>query len=168
MTATLAKSLELVAGRPNETAMPLAYWRTTLPKKGEFWDPTLDGCGLMWYAPLVPMRPADVRAYVNMVKEIAVRHGLEPLITFTTLSDRLFDSTVPLVFDRNKPEAVAAAAACYQDLLHAGRAKGWFPYRVGINTMPTLGGMQSDAIAFHERLRAGLDPHDLMAPGRYR
>ncbi|MBV5346693.1 FAD-binding oxidoreductase, partial [bacterium] len=86
----------------------------------------------------------------------------------TTLSDRLFDSTVPLVFDRNKPEAVAAAAACYQDLLHAGRAKGWFPYRVGINTMPTLGGMQSDAIAFHERLRAGLDPHDLMAPGRYR
>jgi 4-cresol dehydrogenase (hydroxylating) flavoprotein subunit len=168
MTATLAKSLELVAGRPNETAMPLAYWRTPLPKKGEFWDPTLDGCGLMWYAPLVPMRPADVRAYVSMVKEIAVRHGLEPLITFTTLNDRLFDSTVPLVFDRTKPEAVAAAAACYQDLLHAGRAKGWFPYRVGINTMPTLVGMQSDAIAFHERLRASLDPHDLMAPGRYR
>jgi hypothetical protein len=33
--------------------------------------------------------------------------------------------------------------------------------------MPTLMGMQSDAKTFHERLRAGLDPHDLMAPGRY-
>lgn len=168
MTATLARSLELVAGLPNETAMPLAYWRKPLPKTGDFWDPTLDGCGLMWYAPLVPMRPADVRAYVNMVKEIAPRHGLEPLITFTTLSDRLFDSTVPLVFDRSTPEAVAAAAACYKELLLTGRAKGWFPYRVGINTMPTLIDMQSDAKTFHERLRAGLDPHDLMAPGRYR
>jgi len=168
MTATLAKSLELVAGRPNETAMPLAYWRKPLPKKGKFYDPTVDGSGLMWYAPLVPMRPADVRAYVNMIHDIAPRHGLEPLITFTTLSDRLFDSTVPLVFDRDDPKAMAAAAACYQELLHAGRAKGWFPYRVGINTMPTLMGMQSDAAAFHQRLRAGLDPHDLLAPGRYR
>jgi len=168
MTATLAKSLELVAGRPNETAMPLAYWRKPLPKVGAFYDPTVDGSGLMWYAPLVPMRPADVRAYVNMIHDIAPRHGLEPLITFTTLSDRLFDSTVPLVFDRTNPQAVAAAAACYQELLHAGRAKGWFPYRVGINTMPTLVGMQSDAAAFHTRLRADLDPHDLLAPGRYR
>jgi hypothetical protein len=168
MTATLAKSLELVAGRPNETAMPLAYWLKPLPKKGNFMNPSLDGCGLMWYAPLVPMRPNDVRNYVNMVKEIAPRHGLEPLITFTTLSDRLFDSTVPLVFDRDRPEAVIAATQCYNDLLHAGKTKGWFPYRVGINTMQTLATMQSDASIFHERLRQDLDPHDLMAPGRYR
>ena len=103
-----------------------------------------------------------------MVKAITPRHGLEPLMTFTTLSDKIFDSTVPLVFDRANPHAVAAAAACYQELLHAGRAKGWFPYRVGINTMPTLMGMQSDASAFHERLRQNLDPDDLMAPERYR
>ena len=168
MTATLAKSLELVAGRPNETALPLAYWRNQRPQVGEFKNPALDGCGLKWYAPLVPMRPADLRAYVNMVKEIAPRHGLEPLITFTTLSDKLFDSTVPLVFDRDKPEAVAAAAACYDELLHAGRAKGWFPYRVGIDTMPTLAGLMSDSARFHQRLRKDLDPHDIMAPGRYR
>ena len=58
MTATLAKSLELVEGRPNETAMPLAYWRKPPPKKGAYYDPTADGCGLMWCAPLVQMQPA--------------------------------------------------------------------------------------------------------------
>ena len=63
LTATLAQSLELVAGRPNETALPLAYWRNSKPHKGKFRNPALDGCGLMWYAPLVPMRPADIRAY---------------------------------------------------------------------------------------------------------
>ena len=168
MTATLAKSLELVAGRPNETALPLAYWRNPQPQKGLLKNPARDGSGLAWYAPLVPMRPADLRAYVNMVNEIAPKHGLEPLITFTTLSDRLFDSTVPLVFDRGQPAAVAAAEACYEELFETGRAKGWFPYRVGINTMEKLASLQSDSSAFQARLRKDLDPGDILSPGRYR
>lgn len=168
MTTTLAKSLDLVAGRPNETALPLAYWRNDRPRQGTLLNPAKDGCGLIWYAPLVPMRPADVRAFVNMVKEIAPRHGLEPLITFTTLSDKLFDSTIPLVFDRSQPGAEAAAMACYEELLHTGRVHGWFPYRVGINAMPSLLALQVDSKVFQERLRLDLDPHNLMAPGRYR
>jgi len=168
MTSTLAKSLELVAGRPNETALPLAYWRNPRPRPEGPMHPALDGCGLSWYAPLVPMRPAGVRAYVNMVKKIMLKHGLEPLITFTTLSDRLFDSTVPLLFDRDKPQAVRAAAACFQELLMEGRSSGWFPYRVGVDTMETLAGLQTDAKQFQARLRKDLDPHDILAPGRYR
>ncbi len=168
MTATLAKSLELVSGKPNETALPLAYWRTQLVQKGPLKNPGRDGCGLLWYAPLVPMRPTDVRRYVDMVRHIAPKHGLEPLITFTTLSDRLFDSTVPLLFDRSQPPAAAGAAACYKDLLMQGRENGWFPYRVGIDSMEDLLELQNDSKTFHDRLRMGLDPHDLLAPGRYR
>lgn len=170
MTGTLAQSLELVAGRPNETAMPLAYWRNTRPhqRPGGLRNPARDGCGLAWYAPLVPMRPSGIRAFVNMVRQIAPKHGIEPLITFTSLSDRLFDSTVPLVFDLQKPAAVAAAAACYKELFETGRAQGCFPYRIGINSMQTLVSLQTDSSIFQSRLRKDLDPHDLMAPGRYR
>jgi hypothetical protein len=168
MTGTLAQSLDLVAGRPNETALPLAYWRDSNPQQGPLKNPARDGCGLTWYAPLVPMRPIGVRAYVNMVKQIAPKHRIEPLITFTSLNDRLFDSTVPLLFDRHNPASVAAAAACYQELFETGRAQGWFPYRFGVNGMPTLMAQQDIARAFHERLRRNLDPHDLMSPGRYR
>lgn len=168
VTGTLVQSLELVEGRPNETALPLAYWRNPDSQRGALKNPARDGCGLTWYAPLVPMRPSGVRAYVNMVKQIAPAHGIEPLITFTSLNDRLFDSTVPLLFDREKPEAVAAAAACYQELLDTGRAQGWFPYRVGVNTMQTLADLQTDSSAFQARLRKDLDPHDILSPGRYR
>jgi 4-cresol dehydrogenase (hydroxylating) len=168
LTSTLAQSLELVAGRPNETALPLAYWRNTSTQQGKHKNPGRDGCGLTWYAPLVPMRPASIRAYVNMVKKITPKHGIEPLITFTSLNDRLFDSTVPLIFERSQPEAVAASAACYKELFVTGRAQGWFPYRVGVNTMQTLAGLQADSKRFHERLRQDLDPHDILSPGRYR
>lgn len=167
VAGTLAQSLELVAGRPNETALPLAYWRNPNPQQGPFKNPARDGCGLTWYAPLVPMRPSGVRAYVNMVKQITPEHGIEPLITFTSLNDRLFDSTVPLLFDRDKPEAVAAAAACYQHLFEAGRTQGWFPYRLGINSMQKLVDLQTDSLIFQARLRKDLDPYNLMAPGRY-
>lgn len=168
LTGTLAQSLELVAGRPNETALPLAYWRNPKAQKGLLKNPSRDGCGLMWYAPLVPMRPAGVRAYVDMVKRLAPKHGMEPLITLTSINDKLFDSTVPLIFDRDQPAAVAAAQSCYTDLLETGLANGWFPYRVGVNTMESLAALQTDSKKFHTRLRQGLDPHDLMAPGRYR
>ena len=168
LAETLARSLELVAGRPNETALALAYWRNPIPPKERFKNPARDGCGLIWYAPLVPMRPIDVRAYLDMVIRVTRKHGIEPLITLTSINDRLFDSTTPLLFDRNDPMAEAAAQACYHELLVTGRTQGWFPYRIGVDAMPTLAAWQTDSKVFHSRLRKDLDPYDLMAPGRYR
>jgi hypothetical protein len=165
--STLASSMELVLGRPNETALPLAYWRNPRPPGDGPRDPARDGCGLIWYAPLVPMRGAGARAYVQMVREITRRHGIEPLLTFTSLSDKLFDSTVPLLFDRNSPAAVAAAQACYRELIAAGRERGWFPYRLAVDAMPELQGWLDDSARLHARLRREFDPHDLLAPGRY-
>jgi 4-cresol dehydrogenase (hydroxylating) len=164
---TLAKSLELVDGRPNETALPLAYWRSRRSPQGESRDPSRDGCGLIWYAPLVPMRAQGVRAYLDMVTRITRTHGMEPLITFTSINDRLFDSTVPLLFDRDDPAAVAAAAACHAELLEAGRSLGVFPYRVGVDAMGQLSRYQSDSKQFHQRLMQALDPDNLISPGRY-
>lgn len=166
--ATVARSLELVDGRPNETALPLAYWRNPRPAPSGPRNPARDGCGLIWYAPLVPMRARDARAYVDMVRRVTRKHGIEPLLTFTSLSERLFDSTVPLLFDRADPAAVAAAQACYRELIETGQANGWFPYRLAVGAMPELAGRLQDAQAFNERLRHALDPHDLLAPGRYR
>ncbi len=166
-TDMLRRSLELVVGRPSEVALKLAYWRTRQQPVAAKMNPARDGCGLLWYSPLVPMRPGRVRAYVDMVSQLVRRRALEPLITLTSLNDRLFDSTVPLLFDREDPSATAAAKTCYNELLAAGRAQGWFPYRVGIDTMVQLRTLQSDSGAFTRMLRESCDPNGVMAPGRY-
>ena len=70
-----------------------------------------------------------------------------------------------MLYQRKDPVATAAAAACFNELLHSGKAQGWFPYRVGIDAMPALMEMQSSARSFHERLRQAIDPHDILAPG---
>jgi 4-cresol dehydrogenase (hydroxylating) len=163
---TLSKALDLVNGLPNETALPLAYWRNPVPP-GSALEPSRDGCGLIWYAPLVPMRPTAARACADMVTRITKAHAIEPLMTFTSLGDKLFDSTVPILFDRNDGQAQANATACYDALLQEGRIKGFFPYRVGVGAMKTLSSLQSESKVFHARLRKSLDPEGLISPGRY-
>lgn len=165
--ATLASSLELVGGRPNETALPLAYWRQRVVQPARDRNPGRDGCGLMWYAPLVPMRSRQVREFVRMVQDLLPRHGLEPLVTFTSLGDRLFDSTVPLLFDRSDSASVAAARQCFLALFEAGRTIGCLPYRLGADQQALILPGPTDPIRLTDRLRAAIDPQGIVAPGRY-
>ena len=102
-----------------------------------------------------------------MVKRITLKHRMEPLITFTTISDKLFDSTVPLLFDRTDPKAASSAAACYKDLINTGKKLGYFPYRVGISAMKGLSEDQVLSKSFHTRLRKSIDPDNILSPGRY-
>jgi len=167
LSGTLRQSLDLVSGRPNETALPLAYWRSRSVQAGTPRNPAADGCGLLWYAPLVPMDAAAARNYVELVRETTARHGMEPLITFTTLGDRLFDSTVPILFDEREPGARARAWACYEELLERGRERGFFPYRLPVDAMPHLRRLAPQATAFNDRLARAIDPQRRLAPDRY-
>ena len=117
----LSGALELTDGRPNETALPLAYWRNVKAPAGASRDPAKDGCGLIWYSPLVPMRPQMIRAFVDRAQQILLEHRLEPLITFTSMGDKLFACTIPLIFERQIPAARDRAKACYAEF---GRAPG--------------------------------------------
>ena len=163
---TLSGAYDLVTGRPSETALPLAYWRSgQRPTVGPL-DPARDGCGLVWYAPLVPMTGSAVRGYVAMVEEICPRFGMDAPITLTTLSSRCFDSTVPLLFDRDKDRE--RAVACYRALWQRGRELGFLPYRLNIDAMADL--TKCDDSVFWGlvgTLQRAVDPKRIMAPGRY-
>jgi 4-cresol dehydrogenase (hydroxylating) len=165
---TLESSLQLVAGRPSQVALPLAYLRSPQrPDPGDELDPARDGCGLIWYPPLVPMTPDRVRRYVAMVERICAAHRIEPLITLTSLSDRCFDSSVPLVFERDDPDALDRAQRCYLALLEAGKKEGFIPYRFGPQAMDQL---TSSAGVFWDlatKLKVAIDPEGIIAPGRY-
>jgi FAD/FMN-containing dehydrogenase len=171
----LVKMLDLVLmgqaifeGGPTEVALPLAYWKSgRLPTDGRPYHPAADGCGLIWYSPLVPMKPETVRRYVDTVRAVCARNAIEPLITLTTLSERCIDSTVPILFDRASAEDAGRAHACYAELLEAGRACDCFPYRFGIDHMASVVDPGAPAWQLVAALKAALDPRHVLAPGRY-
>ena len=164
----LASSLELVTGEPNETALPLAYWVSgARPEDGGGLDPARDGCGLIWYSPIVPMRPETVRRYLDFLVSMMRKHALEPLVTLTSLSERCFDSSVPLVFDRSSEAATRRARDCYIELLNVGSRLGFVPYRVHVDAMPWL----TERLSVHwdliDQLRNAVDRSGIFSPRRY-
>jgi 4-cresol dehydrogenase (hydroxylating) len=164
----LDESFKVAEGAPTEIALPLCYWKSgKRPAKGEKMNPAQDGCGVIWYSPLVPMKADEVRIYVDMVKKICIEHRIEPLITLTSLSHRCFDSTVPLLFDPQDPDETQRAKRCYRALYEAGKKRGFLPYRVGIDHMALV--MQSDSVFWNlvSKLKQTLDPDGIIAPGRY-
>jgi 4-cresol dehydrogenase (hydroxylating) flavoprotein subunit len=164
--AKAAASLDIMAGTPSQAALPLAYWRSGIPMTQGHLDPARDGCGLIWYSPLVPMRPDDVRRYADLVQQVCTSYGIEPMITLTALSDRCFDSTVPLTFQHSNSDEVARANACHRDLFEAGKRQGFVPYRVGSGHMDLVV-EDSTFWSVVATLKRALDPNDVIAPGRY-
>ena len=164
---TLNGAMELVQGRPNETALPLVYWRSRITQPDTGRDPSRDRCGLLWYAPLVPMRPEDIRRFVDFALPIMREHGLEPLVTLTSQGDRLFDSTIPLLFDLQDAHASQAAQHCLARLTEQGQALGFYPYRLHVDAMRAHAERHPTSSQFIRRLRSAIDPDDLLAPGRY-
>jgi 4-cresol dehydrogenase (hydroxylating) flavoprotein subunit len=162
----LESAMELVGGRPNETALSLAYWRSGKhPMPGIHLDPARDGCGLIWYAPLVEMTPDRVRGFVEFISHTMPRHGCEPLITLSSLSERCFGSSIPILFDKDSGEK--AAQECYLELLEEGRNAGFFPYRVSTEAMDWLMRQAPEHWNLVASLKGALDPEHLIAPGRY-
>lgn len=166
--ARLEAGVANMCGRPSTVALPLAYWRTGRPLPPDFAGRISQvGSGLIWYTPLVPMRPAAVRAYAQSVERICSAHGIEPLLTLTSLSDRCFDSTVPVLFDKTEPGAAERAQRCFRELFTANQAQGWVPYRGGLQSMDLLVQPEAPGWQLGQRIKDLLDPQNILAPGRY-
>lgn len=164
----LAQALEILEGQPNRVALPLAYWRCVNPENATSpSDPARDGVGLIWYSPLVPMRPETVRRFVQSTEEVCLAHCLDPLITLTSLSNRCFDSTVPLLFNPKDDAQASAARACYEALLETHQPMGIVPYRLPLFAQGRWAKWAPVAFQAARRIVTALDPDDSIAPGRY-
>ena len=159
---------DIVNGYPSEVALPLAYWLSgQRPQPNQALNPAHDGCGLIWYSPLVPMVPTMVEEYLNMVENTCREHDINPLITLTSLTDRCFGSTVPLLFKRDDQHAVECAHRCYQALFDRGQKVGFVSYRLGIQAMNQTTSLPGVFWPLVRQIKGFLDPKNILAPGRY-
>lgn len=163
----LQAALGVVGGVPSTVALPLAYAKSGRAKDEGALNPARDGCGLFWYAPIVPMRRGVVGQFIEFVERTCGKHGLLAPITLTTLSPRCYASTVPLLFDRTDPDAERRARMCFEELYEGGLALGFVPYRMGAQFMPALARNGASFGPLVNAVKRALDPDELLAPGRY-
>jgi len=163
------KGKEIMLGKPNKVALKLAYWRH---KDADSFNknnlsPGEDGCGLLWYAPLITMKASKMREFVEFIRHICPKFNIEPFITFTNLKHDCVDSTIPIVFDLSNPKAVQDAHNCLKALVEEGLKKGFVPYRLNVDQQQWLLNKNSDFWQTVNQIKGSLDPHNILSQGRY-
>lgn len=167
--SSFEKGKEIMLGKPNRVALKLAYWRHADVSKfnGKYINPAKDKCGLLWYAPLIPMNPKAMREFVNFVRKTCPKYNIEPFITFTNLRHDCIDSTIPITFDSTNPIAVNDAHNCLKELVEQGLALGYVPYRLNIDQQQWLLDKNTPFWKTVNKLKGVLDPQNILSPGRY-
>jgi 4-cresol dehydrogenase (hydroxylating) len=155
-----------IQGIPHENSLRTMYWRKKTPVPSDP-DPDRDRCGLVWVTPVVPFRGADVALAVRTCENTLFEHGFEPMIAMVGQTERVMYLLPLIVYDRDEEGADAQALRCHDALLTRLTAAGYPPYRLGVHAMDALPPPRDDHGALLERLKAALDPNDILAPGRY-
>jgi 4-cresol dehydrogenase (hydroxylating) len=162
-------STDIMLGKPNQVALPLAYWRNPKvePNIYNALNPAKDKCGLLWYAPLVPMNATNMRKFIDFIRETTPKYNIEPLITFSCLSAGYLDATVPIIFNASDPNAIEKAHACVDELFDGGIKKGFVPYRLSTKMQATKLDSEAPHWKVTKLIKQALDPNSIISPGRY-
>jgi 4-cresol dehydrogenase (hydroxylating) len=95
------------------------------------------------------------------------RFGFEYQVTLSQVSERALCAVLSIHFDRRNPEESERAGTCHDALVRELLEHGYPPYRGAPRTVDLL---HEDAPVYWDVtrcLKLALDPHELIAPGRY-
>ena len=155
----------LMRGVPTRHSLASTYWRKRVPAPADP-DPDRDRCGLLWYAPIAPAEGTQVASLANIASETLLGFGFEPMISITMLTPRAVSCVVSITYDREIDGQDEQAMTCYQEFVRRCNQRGYYPYRLGIQSMAQTEqpNTYSDLI---RRLKRTVDPNGILAPGRY-
>jgi len=168
----LSRTLELVRpvyglmrGVPTDATLASAYWRKRTPPPREA-DPDRDRCGLIWFAPVAPCDGGSVAELTSIAEKTLPEFGFEPMISLTLITERSVAAVISIAYDRDITGEDNKAMTCFAELERRMAAHGYYPYRLGIQSMDLL---NADPVrkAFLTTIRKAIDPNNVLAPGRY-
>ncbi len=163
----LKPSLGLMKGRPCEVSLPTPYWRSRREMPSNGIDPAKDNCGIIWLSPVVPLTKEDTGDFIRLVTPIFNAHGFDTCITFTAVTSRAFDCTLPILYNRDDPAETRKALKCYKIALAACVENGFIPYRWGVDSMEDLVSEEDVFWKTVGKIKDSLDPDGIISPGRY-
>jgi 4-cresol dehydrogenase (hydroxylating) len=129
-------------------------------------DPDRYGCGLLWCSPVAPADGLHAGRLTTLSSQLLLRHGFEPAISLTMITDRTLACIISIAYDREVPGEDAKVLACYHELLQMLAQEGYPSYRLSIGAMNAVPD-QPSYNGILQTLKSALDPNGILAPGRY-
>ncbi len=163
----LVPNYGLLQGIPTRMPLQSLAWRLRRPLSAPLEDPLASDIGLIWMAPVLPLRGEDAESIVKLATPLFHAHGFDLPITLTMLNERSMVAVFNISFDKTVEEEAQRAAACYEVVTTTLLAHGYVPYRSSLMGMAHL--VQPDDTFWEvaRDIKAALDPGRILAPGRY-
>lgn len=168
--ASVRAVYDMNRGIPSQRFLAGAYWRHRqgLPADFSRADPAEDGCGLLWFPPVLPFTGEAVREFLALAEPFFARYGFDFFVTLSSVTERSLGAVMTIAYDQQDEAETAAARDCAAALCEAMMDAGFPPYRVSPAFLPCLArGSETfwDVVADMKRL---MDPEGILSPGRYR
>ena len=157
----------LLKGIPTDEPLRGAAWRVRGIADDHPQDPLDCNAGLLWISPLLPATGGCANEVMGIVESVFRKHGFDPCVTFTFISDRALICVANIAFDRREAAEVARARECYVNVTDALMVGGYIPYRSGPEGMSKLFQNGDTFWEVSSQIKAALDPAGIISGGRY-
>jgi 4-cresol dehydrogenase (hydroxylating) len=152
-------------GIPNDNAIRQCYWK----KKGDIpvvLDPDKDGCGLLWFSPIIPFQSNYLNKAIKTIESIVEKYGFEPAISLQCMSERCIHIIASISWDREMKGEDEKAVNCYKELRKILNEEGFHFYRESTLSMNEPY-QENNYDSFLQKIKKSLDPMNILSPGRY-
>jgi len=166
-TDVMVPAIDLFRGIPTDEFVRQAYFKSHQKKPDSDVDPARDGCGLVWIGPVVPFTSGHVMKALSVTKQIFDKHEFDFFVEVIVESARSVILLVGVFYDKRDAADSARALAWYHEAREAYVDHGYPPYRATSMSMASALDANPQAKAFVASLKQAVDPHNLIAPGRY-
>lgn len=159
----------LLLGRPSHVGMTTLYWASDVapPMDDDDCQPDRDDCGFLYFLPFLPLTADATVQAVNMTRDVCAKHGCIPHMTMNVVNRQIMEAVISLSFRKSDADERAAAHQAMKDVRSAFKKRGWYPYRVDIESMADY--IHEDDLFWKKvrDLKQVFDPNHIVAPGRY-
>ena len=152
-------------GIPSDNAIRQCYWK----KKGNIpviLDPDKDGCGLLWFSPIVPFQSIYLNKAIHTIETIVEKYGFEPAISLQCMSERSIHIIASISWDREIKGEDDKAVRCYKEVRKILNEEGFHFYRESTLSLNEPY-HENNYDSFLKKIKQSLDPKNILAPGRY-
>lgn len=121
---------DLLCGVPGRDHLRGSAWRAATAVDGQQVDP--GKTGLIWISPVIPATADASQLLCRIMNSTFAKHGFDPLLTLSTVTDRAFVAVSSIHFDRDDPTECLRAQELAEELKAVLAQHGLFAYRTGI------------------------------------
>lgn len=156
----------VLKGIPSDYFVRHAYFKSRMAKPHHA-HPDRDRCGIIWFAPIVPMTGSHVRKVLDLCAPEFEREGFDFYVALLIQNPRSMIVLTAIFFDMESAAQTERAESLYARLSGLVAAAGYQQYRVGTGGMGWLRDKNPEFLDFLDGVKDAVDPQGLIAPGKY-